>query len=231
MKQKSDKYSSGEIQNEMVKTMGLCVLREIAGCLQSAPFFSLMVDETTDASNVEQVVVCLRWVNEAFKAFVGLYEVASTEAEVIHTTVTDVLLEMNLSVSKVRGQCYDGVATVAGAKSGVAVRLSTAEPRAIYTHCYGHSLNLACSDTIRRCKLMQDALDTTHEITKLIKKSAREAIFRRLKEEMGSDCPGFESYALPDGMFEVKLSRTSSIITACFWHFGRIRWNMSMRQI
>ena len=38
---------------------------------------------------------------------------------------------------------------------------------------------------------MQDALDTTHEITKLIKKSpARDAIFKRLKEEMGSDSPG-----------------------------------------
>ena len=38
---------------------------------------------------------------------------------------------------------------------------------------------------------MQDTLDTTHEITKLIKKSpARDAIFKRLKVEMASDCPG-----------------------------------------
>ena len=52
---------------------------------------------------MEQIVVCLRWVNEAFEAqeeFVGLYEVASTEAEVFYTNVTDVLLRMNL---KVRG--------------------------------------------------------------------------------------------------------------------------------
>ena len=38
---------------------------------------------------------------------------------------------------------------------------------------------------IRQCKLMRDALDTTHEIIKLIKKSpCRKAIFKRLKEEM-----------------------------------------------
>ena len=38
---------------------------------------------------------------------------------------------------------------------------------------------------------MHDALDTTHEITKLIKKSpARDAMFKHLKEEMASDCPG-----------------------------------------
>ena len=135
-------------------------------------------------------MICIRWVNETFEVqeeFVGLYKVPSTGAEIIYAAITDVLL----AISKVRGQCYDGAATMSGAKSGVATRLYAAEPRAIFTHCYGHSLNLACGDTIKRCKLMQDALDTTHEIKKLIKKSpARDAIFKRLKEEMGSDSPG-----------------------------------------
>ncbi len=182
------------MQNEMVKVMALRVLREIAGSLQSASFFTVMVDETTDVSNVEQVEICVRWVNEKFEVqeeFVGLYEVASTGADIIYTAITDVLLRLNLALSRVRGQCYDGAATMSGAKSGVATRLCEAEPRAIFTDCYGHSLNLACGDAIKRCKLMQDALDTTHEITKLIKKSpARDAIFKRLKEEMGSDSPG-----------------------------------------
>ena len=61
----------------------------------------------------------------------------------------------------------------------------------LYTHCYGHALYLACGDTIKKCKVMNDALDTTHEITKLIKKSAkRGAIFERLKAEMAPDTPG-----------------------------------------
>ena len=80
---------------------------------------------------------------------------------------------------------------MSGAKSGVATRLSAAEPRAVFTHCYGHSLNLACVDTIKRCKKIRDALDTTREITKLIKRSpARNAIFKRLKEELASESPG-----------------------------------------
>ena len=67
IKQKTDKYTSGDMQNEMVKVMALRVLREIAGSLQSASFFTVMVDETTDVSNVEQVVICLRWVSEKFE--------------------------------------------------------------------------------------------------------------------------------------------------------------------
>lgn len=56
---------------------------------------------------------------------------ASTGAEVIYVVITNVLLQLNLSISKVRGQCYDGVAAMSAGKSGVVTRLCTAEPRAV----------------------------------------------------------------------------------------------------
>lgn len=49
-------------------------------------------------------------------------------------------------------------------------RVMDLEHRALYTHCYGHALNLAAQDSIKNIKLMQDTLDTTYEITKFIKK-------------------------------------------------------------
>ena len=191
VKQKTDKYTSPEMQNEMVKVMALRVLRKVSANLQSASFYTVMLDKTTDVANVEQVVVCLRWVSERFEVyedFVALYQVESTQSEKIYGVIADVLLRLNLAVSKVRGQC---AAYMSGAKSGVVARMHAVEPRAVFTHCYGHALSLACADTIRQCKLMRDALDTTHEITKLINKSPRrEAIFKRLKEEMASGSPG-----------------------------------------
>ena len=36
-----------------------------------------------------------------------------------------------------------------GPRSGVAKQLLDEEPRAIYTHCYGHSLNLAISGILQ----------------------------------------------------------------------------------
>ena len=59
-KRKTDKYTSTDMQNEMVKVMALRVLGEIAASIQATPFFTVMVDETADVSNVEQVVVCVR---------------------------------------------------------------------------------------------------------------------------------------------------------------------------
>ena len=48
-----------------------------------------------------------------------------------------------------------------------------------YTHYYGHALNLACGDAIKNCELMKNALDTSYELIKLIKKNPRcDAVFK-----------------------------------------------------
>ena len=56
-----------------------------------------------------------------------------------------------------------------GHRNGVATKLAQMESRAVYTHCYGHSLNLACQDTVRDIKVLKDALDTTFELPKFLK--------------------------------------------------------------
>jgi len=43
-------------------------LRDIAGNVQNALFYTVMVNETTDCSNKEQVVIVLRWMDESLVA-------------------------------------------------------------------------------------------------------------------------------------------------------------------
>ena len=47
---KTDKYTSADMQNEMLKTMALHILRQVTKSLEQTPFITLMVDETTDVS-------------------------------------------------------------------------------------------------------------------------------------------------------------------------------------
>ena len=194
LEKKTDKYVSADIQNELLKVMGLQVLRDIATSLHSAEFYSIMVDETTDVSNKEQAVLCFRWVSDdliAHEDFVGLYGIENTEAKTLVNMILDVLTRLNLSIKKLRGQCYDGASAMSGPRSGVAKQIRDLESRAVYTHCYGHSLNLACMDTIKSSKVMQEALDITAEITKLVKLSPRRGtIFQRLKDELAPLDPG-----------------------------------------
>ena len=101
--------------------------------------------------------------------------------------IRDVLTRMNPSLNRCRGQCYDGASNMAGKKSGVAKQIQDEEHRALFSHCYGHSLNLAASDSVKGCKLMSDALSTTFVILQLMKFSPkREALFHTLKEDLDS---------------------------------------------
>ena len=78
---------------------------------------------------------------------------------------------MNLKVQHCRGQCYDGASDMTGCRNGVAKIISDDEARAIYTHCYGHALNLSVGDTIRQRQVLKAAIDVVAEISKLLKKS------------------------------------------------------------
>lgn len=112
-----------------------------------------MVDETVDLNNKEQLVFCLRYVDESMEVhedFIGLYTLDSTSADLIFESIKDVLLRMNLRMENSRGQCYDGASSMSGVKTGVAAKITRIEHRALYTHCYGHALNLAVHDTVKK---------------------------------------------------------------------------------
>lgn len=175
--------------------MALQVIREVAASLQSAVFYTVMVDETTDKANNKQVVLVFRWVDNALVAheeFVGLYLTDSITSEALVAVIKDTLLRMNLKIEHCRGQCYDGASSMSGAKKGVAKMLHDEEPRAIFTHCYGHALNLAVGDCVKQCKVMKTAFEVVAEVSKLIKKSPkRDAAFEKIKGELAPETPGF----------------------------------------
>ena len=115
-----------------------------------------MADEATDASNKEQLIICLQSIDEELEAhehFVGLHYVESIKADTLVAVLKDVLLRLDLPLSDCREQCYDGAANMAGVESGVASQIIHLEPRATYTHCCEHALTLATGDTIKKSKI------------------------------------------------------------------------------
>ena len=117
-----------------------------------------------------------------------MYNLATTTASSIVSAITDALLHFQLPLTKILGQCYDGCSTMAGVRGGVAVKIQELEPRVLFTHCYGHALNLSVSDTVKQSSIMKDCLDTCFELVKLVKFSPkREALLNLIKEEIGSD--------------------------------------------
>ena len=75
--------------------------------------------------------------------FMGLYQVPEITANTLVSVIKDSLIRFNLTISKARGQCYNGASNMAGKCNGVVTQIRNEEPRALFTHYYGHSLNLA----------------------------------------------------------------------------------------
>ena len=164
---------SPDIQNELIQLMSSSMLESIALDIQSAKYFLIMADECVDVSNCEQLTICLRWVDDSLEVHECLYNLPDTTADTITAGIKDVLSEMKLQIQRCMRQCYDGASSMASSRLGVAHQILDEESRALFTHYYGHSLNLAMCDTLKNCKLARDALDTTNEISKLIKFSPK----------------------------------------------------------
>ena len=107
------------MQNEMMQVMALKILRQIAGNIRDADFFTMMCDEATDVTNTSQLVVCIRWVDQNLNAndeLIGLKDMPCTDAKSIVFELKDVLLKMHSNLKQCRGQCYDGCSTMSGSK-------------------------------------------------------------------------------------------------------------------
>jgi len=140
------------------------ICAKIAYSIRESGYFALEADEVTDVSNKEQLVVCLRWVDSKFEPhedFIGLYHVDDITAETIVTVLKDTVLRINWNLSMCRGQCYDGASNM----KKVAHDIKAIEPKVLYLHCYGPSLNLAAADTLKEVKPMANTLDHALEMS------------------------------------------------------------------
>lgn len=195
LQKKTEKYTSHDIQNEIIMLMAHQIVRDISEKIRDS-FYAIICDEYTDVSNKEQLTFCLRWVDNCFNVqeeFLGFYEVQNIKSNTIVFAIKDILLRIQISLDKCRGQCYDGASNMLGKKSGVAKQIFEIQPKAHYTHCHCHSLSLSVNDLTKQSKLLSDTMDTAGEITILIKFSPkRETMLNTLKEgiiEEDGDAP------------------------------------------
>ena len=132
-----------------------------------------MADKSSDISNIEQFVICIRWVDnmpELHYDFIGFHVVNIANAKNLSLILKDIILRLGLSMKLLRGQCY-----AMGNVSGVAqIIMHDINHRGLVVHCFCHSLSLACSGTTKVCTLlMKNLLDASFEITKLVQFSPK----------------------------------------------------------
>jgi len=58
------KYTSATIQNEIIESCNLILLKQIVSRVNSARCFSILADETAGIANIVQVALCVRYLNK-----------------------------------------------------------------------------------------------------------------------------------------------------------------------
>ena len=140
-------YTSKTVQNELIEICGNIIQSVLLTQIRTSRVFSIMADEATDASNTEQLAICPRYVQqntlEIEERFLGFTECdTGVTGEAIASKILQHLDTWQLHASQLRGQTYDGASAMAGKGKGAATRILEVYPKALYTHCAAHVLNL-----------------------------------------------------------------------------------------
>ena len=115
-------FLSPEIQRQVQRLLAHKVIRQLTAEVAKAGVYSVIVDETTDASRQEQVSICVRYVTDSLSAeevFLGLYSTDATTGDALASLVSDALQRLQLPISGLRGQCYDGASNMSGQFQGM----------------------------------------------------------------------------------------------------------------
>ena len=106
-------------------------------------FFSILVDESYDISIKEQMAIVLRYVDKkgiVTKRFLGIVHVASALS--LKAAIEFLFSKYALSLSRLRGQSYDGASNMQGEFNGLKTLILKENRSTFYVHCFAHQLQL-----------------------------------------------------------------------------------------
>ena len=123
--------------------------QDIVAQIVGAKYFAVCLDTTPDASKNEQLSFIVRFVTEdgsVVEALLDMLHIEKTDAASLYQHLRELLEKYGLDITHLRGQGYDGCASMSGKYTGLQARIKEVCPEAYYVHCFAHRLNLVIVD-------------------------------------------------------------------------------------
>ena len=125
--------------------------------INECPFWSIVLDTTSDINRVDQLSFTVRWVqvpvlneNVTIKeTFLGFIPVTDGTTVGLVETTCKYIEDIGIEIEKLRGQAFDGASVVSGAHNGVQKLMKDRSSKSVpFVHCAAHNLNLVVNDAV-----------------------------------------------------------------------------------
>lgn len=169
------KLTSPKIQKDIVCAAAAETTKSIITDIGDA-FFSVLIDESRDVSSKEQMAVVLRYVDKkgsVIERFLGLKHVPNTSAQSLKDALEELFYTHGLSISRVRGQGYDGASNMQGEFNGLKALIMKENPYAYFIHCFAHQLQLALVGVARHHLKIGDFFNMVSSVVNVVGASCK----------------------------------------------------------
>ena len=162
-------YESWQSVTELQQALAQVCDDVLLGSVRKYGGFSIMLDESTDVSVHQNMVVYVRYREEvrsrreARTDFLGIRRLDVVTADRIVSEVFCLLREKGIVVGNMVGVATDGASVMLGCKKGVVTQLCRESPGLLSTHCIAHRIALSCgqaADKVRYLVKFQEVLNS-----------------------------------------------------------------------
>ncbi|XP_052212530.1 zinc finger protein 862-like [Dreissena polymorpha] len=170
----NNKGESQRFVQEAVLAMGNIIRQDILTQAIDSPWYTIMVDETTDISVISEMTVYIRFLKDGRSQtrFLSILPLNDCKAETITTSLTTHLRELHLPLDRMCAFGSDGAPVMVGSKNGVAAQLRKLVPHLINNHCVAHRLALAAGQAANGLTYMLKFKDIIGDLYRFYAKSA-----------------------------------------------------------
>jgi len=170
-----NKLTSPDIQKDITQAAAEEITNVIIKDLDNS-LFSILIDESRDISIKEQMAVVLRYVNNnghIIERFLGIQHVRNTTASSLKAVIEALFSKHGLSISRLRGQGYDGSSNMRGEFNGLKALILNSNPSAYYVHCFAHRFQLTLVAVTKKHNEVGDVFNFISSIINIVGASCK----------------------------------------------------------
>ena len=183
------KYASSATVSDILTSIDHILEEEVLMKVRSAPFYSLLADESSDEAHKEQFAVLIRCpsgINKVKDHFLGIIHVERTDAASLMEAIETFLHRKQLDIKKAYFVGFDGCNTMSGENTGLQRRFRHHMPFQLYINCRNHKLALCVKHMMGHFPVLQNIDSLLLSVWKLFHYSPQKyQIFMDVQEAYG----------------------------------------------